>query len=72
MYDDVLNFCNENCVVACGLDRVQAAFQIGQRAMQQRSAVLGTVEARSGLGLRAIVCPLRTSVVLGNRPLIFT
>jgi hypothetical protein len=67
---NVLHFRNEDRMIAGDLGRMKPAFQVRQRAVQNRGAVAGAVEACSGFGFGVLMRPFRTSVILRNRSLI--
>src|SRR5919198_60220 len=63
---DVLNFSDENRVISCILRGTQAAFQVRQRAMQDRRAMLGAIESCAGFFLRVLMRAGRLGVVVGD------
>jgi len=69
-YDNILHFRDENGMISRFLHGLQPAFEIREGPVKYRSSVAGPVEARSGFRLSALVDPLWTRIVLGNRPLI--
>src|SRR5208283_2136767 len=66
----VFDFRNEDGVIAGLLGGVQAAFQVGERAIEHRGPVPGTVKTCAGLGFSMLVAAIRTRVVFRNCPLV--
>lgn len=70
-HDDLFDLGDEDGVIAGILSSVQPAFQVGQRAMQNRRAVLGAFEARSSFFGSPVVRSHGARVVLRNCALAF-
>jgi len=68
--DDFLDLGDEDGVITGVLRRVQAAFQICQRALQNGRAVLGTLKASASFLGGTIVGSCRARIILRNSPLI--
>jgi len=68
--DDFLDLGDEDGVITGVLRRVQAAFQICQRALQNGRAVLGALKARACFLGSTIVGSCRARIILRNSPLI--
>src|SRR6266704_5037963 len=69
-HDYIFDLGNENGVVSCILCSVQAALEVGQRTVQDRSSVWSAIEARSRFFLGMLVDPGRARIVFRNRALI--
>jgi len=70
-HDYIFYFGNKDCVVAGILNTVQTALEIGHRAVQNRGAMSGAIEACPGLLFRVLVSRRGTRVILGDCPLVF-
>ena len=70
LHHDILDFRNKDRVIPGILGRVQPAFQVRQRTVQNRRAVAGAVEARSGFGFGVFMRAFRTGIILRNGSLI--
>ena len=67
----VFNLSDKYGVISCILCGIQAALEIGQRAMQHRSSVRRTIKPRPGFFLRVLVDTADARIVLRNCALIF-
>ena len=67
--DHIFHFGDEDGVIAGILRRVQTAFQVGERSVQNGGAVGGTVEARAERGGIELIA-VGAGVKIGNRLLI--
>src|SRR5271165_1046642 len=66
----IFDFRNKDGVIAGLFGRVQAAFQVGQRAIEHRGPVPGAVKTCARLGLGVLVRAIRARVVLRNCSLV--
>src|SRR6266536_6532319 len=62
-HHNVLDLSNKDSMVPGNLRRVQAALQVRQRSVQNRSPMLGAFKASPGLSLSILVRALRPRII---------
>ena len=70
LYDDILNFGDEDRMIPCEFGGLETAFEISERSMQDRSPVPGSLKPGASLGLRTRLASFRPGIVLRNCPLV--
>src|ERR1700728_1357035 len=67
----VFNLSNTDGMASCRLRRMETAFQVRQRSLQDRSSVCRTVKTSPSLNLGIVVVALRTGIVFRDSSVVF-